>query len=363
MNADVLKVSGEEQDGQEAEQPIDAVPVAGDDPNLAGASVGSDPAPNAEPAEDPTDPELGRRKSARKGQGRTRIAKKFDFRQPKTLERNQLRSLQMILEAFVRPASSVLSANLRVPCRMEITELTQMPWETVLGELEDSGCISIVSVLPLPSKAIFYQGIKSALEIVDLRFGGGGDDIPDRQILTDIELGVILGVMQEVLAQLSIAFTPIYETRIGQISQEQSLQFVQVTSMNEMCVVARIDLKIDERPEHQTALILPLPLLRPMLEYLGSKGAAVLEQPLVFTNQLAERLQEVNLELRVVFSPTSLASGQIIDLRPGDVVRLTHRRGEPLDLVSGPVKITKVQPTQVGRRLACLVVEGVHSER
>ncbi len=293
---------------------------------------------------------------------KTRQAKKFDFRQPKTLERNQLRSLQLLLEAFARPASSILSANLRVHCRLDITGLLQLPWEGVLDMFEDNGSVTVVSLPPLPSKAIYYQQFDPALRIVDLRFGGSGEDIPSRNMLTDIELDVVLGIMEEVLAQLPAAFSSILDIRLGQITQEQSLQLVHAAAMNEMCIVAKMLLRIDDKHDHETALILPFPLLRPMLDQLGSRGVAVVEQNLGFANQLAERLQEVNLDLEVVFKPTFLSSGQIVDLRPGDVVRLAHRKGEPLDLVCGPVKVSKVQPTQVGRRLACLVVEGIEVE-
>ena len=293
---------------------------------------------------------------------KTRQAKKFDFRQPKTLERNQLRSLQLLLEAFARPASSILSANLRVHCRLDITGLLQLPWEGVLDMFEDNGSVTVVSLPPLPSKAIYYQQFDPALRIVDLRFGGSGDDIPSRNMLTDIELDVVLGIMEEVLAQLPAAFSSILDIRLGQITQEQSLQLVHAAAMNEMCIVAKMLLRIDDKHDHETALILPFPLLRPMLDQLGSRGVAVVEQNLGFANQLAERLQDVNLDLEVVFKPTFLSSGQIVDLRPGDVVRLAHRKGEPLDLVCGPVKVSKVQPTQVGRRLACLVVEGIEVE-
>ena len=293
---------------------------------------------------------------------KTRQAKKFDFRQPKTLERNQLRSLQLLLEAFARPASSILSANLRVHCRLDITGLLQLPWEGVLDMFEDNGSVTVVSLPPLPSKAIYYQQFDPALRIVDLRFGGSGDDIPSRNMLTDIELDVVLGIMEEVLAQLPAAFSSILDIRLGQITQEQSLQLVHAAAMNEMCIVAKMLLRIDDKHDHETALILPFPLLRPMLDQLGSRGVAVVEQNLGFANQLAERLQDVDLDLEVVFKPTFLSSGQIVDLRPGDVVRLAHRKGEPLDLVCGPVKVSKVQPTQVGRRLACLVVEGIEVE-
>ncbi len=308
---------------------------------------------------DPSPPVENRERSEKV---KTRQAKKFDFRQPKTLERNQLRSLQLLLEAFARPASSILSANLRVHCRLDITGLLQLPWEGVLDMFEDNGSVTVVSLPPLPAKAIYYQQFDPALRIVDLRFGGSGEDIPSRTMLTDIELDVVLGIMEEVLAQLPAAFSSILDIRLGQITQEQSLQLVHAAAMNEMCIVAKMVLRIDDKHDHETALILPFPLLRPMLDQLGSRGVAVVEQSLGFANKLAERLQDVDLDLEVVFKPTYLSSGQIVDLRPGDVVRLAHRKGEPLDLVCGPVKVSKVQPTQVGRRLACLVVEGIEVE-
>ena len=104
---------------------------------------------------------------------KTRQAKKFDFRQPKTLERNQLRSLQLLLEAFARPASSILSANLRVHCRLDITGLLQLPWEGVLDMFEDNGSVTVVSLPPIESviSLNFYPlDYKASQPSTDLRW-------------------------------------------------------------------------------------------------------------------------------------------------------------------------------------------------
>ncbi len=289
---------------------------------------------------------------------KSRMTKSFDFRQPKTLERTQARSIEMLLESFARPASTVLGANLRVPSRIEMASTSQKTWEEVLGELPEIGSVSLFYLTPLPSKIVLFLPAALALRLVDLRLGGIGDQEPEARVPTDIEQTIILGVLGEVLPQLTSAFSPIIETRLERLGTEQALQFIQGIPLNEMCFLVNLDVTIGELSSQTMSLVFPFPALRPIVESLGSRGHAVVEkQSEEFHQGLETRLQDVEVDVEVLFKPTVLTSGEIVEMEPGDVINLGHRVSDPLDVIVNGVHLYRGRPTKVGSRLAVLIVE------
>jgi flagellar motor switch protein FliM len=287
-----------------------------------------------------------------------RGAKLFDFRQPKTLERNQLKALQMVFEGFARPASSILGANLRVSSRIEVTDVDQRTWEELLSDDADPSAVSVFNLAPLPPRAVLIVPAKLALLMVDLRLGGGGSEVEAVRAPTDIEQVIISTVVGEVIAQIPIAFSSLVELRVDRLHQEVALQFVQGIPLNEMCVTVKMSMTIAERDPAEVTLVLPFTMLRPILDQLGNRPTSVVErQSESFTKALSERLLDTTVEAKVVFKPTQLTSGEILSLEPGDVIRLGHRQGTALDVVVDGVRLYRAQPTQVGTRVAILLVE------
>ncbi|MGC8480303.1 MAG: flagellar motor switch protein FliM [Acidimicrobiales bacterium] len=284
--------------------------------------------------------------------------KLFDFRQPKTLERNQLKALELLFEAFARPASSVLGANLRLPSRIEVEEVDQRTWEELLTDFTDPASVSVFNLAPLPSRAILTIPAQLSLLMVDLRLGGSGTEPQELRNPTDIEQVIISSVVGELIAQIPNSFSSLVDIRIERLHQEQALQFVQGVQLNEMCVTVKFSMVIGEREPEGVYLILPFPLLRPILDLLGNRSAQAIEtHSEEFSTALQQRLRDTVVEAKVVFNPTYLTSGEILELVPGDVVRLGHRQGAALDVMVDGVKLYRAQPTQLGSRVGVLLVE------
>ena len=284
--------------------------------------------------------------------------KPFDFRQPKTLERNQLKALELLFEGFTRPASSILGANLRLPSRIEVSEVDQRTWEELLSEFTEPAAVTVFNLSPLPPRAILTIPAQLALLMVDLRLGGSGSEVQELRSPTDIEQVIISSVVSELIAQIPNSFSPIAEIRVDRLHQEQALQFVQGVQLNEMCVTVRFGIAIGERDPVSVCLILPFALLRPILDLLGNRPSAAVEtHSEAFSTALESRLHDTMVEVKVVFNPTNLTSGEILDLVPGDVIRLGHRQGSALDVMVDGVKLYRSQPTQIGSRVGVLLVE------
>jgi flagellar motor switch protein FliM len=67
-------------------------------------------------------------------------------------------------------------------------------------------------------------------------------------------------------------------------------------------------------------------------------------------------LERAPLEVAVRFRPVRMRPDDLIDLQPGDVVRLGHSVTDPLTVTSAGVTFAYAVPGSQGTRRACLVV-------
>jgi flagellar motor switch protein FliM len=247
---------------------------------------------------------------------------------------------------------------MRIPFRLTIGELEQKPWEEVISLLEDPASIAVFSLPPLPSKALWHMPLELSMRLIDMRLGGNGKgDIPKRP-LSDLERVIIKNLTEDMLAQIVPAFAPITSITLGGVNLEASTQFVQLVSLSEMCVLAQIEISASNEQPISTAICLPFPLLRPITEILNNRANPIEDEvDHTLSHNIEKRLYDVPVEVTVEFEPTLLTSREIVSLSPGDVVRLSHRKGQPLRVRVDSTELYLAQPTQVGKRVACVLVE------
>ena len=70
----------------------------------------------------------------------------------------------------------------------------------------------------------------------------------------------------------------------------------------------------------------------------------------------AKDLQDVPVDAVVRFRPTRLGPDALTHLAVGDVLRLSHRASDPLDVVVGDATFAQATAGSHGARLAALVV-------
>ena len=72
--------------------------------------------------------------------------------------------------------------------------------------------------------------------------------------------------------------------------------------------------------------------------------------------RLREHVEQAKVEVRVEFNTVSVAAEEIIDLRIGDVLPLSHRVKDPLTVKIGDQACFEALPGRSGNRLSCMVI-------
>lgn len=292
------------------------------------------------------------------GRRRRGEAKPYDFRRPVRLAREHAHLMRVAMTTFGRQSTTVLTTSLRAVCQLTAVAIEELTYEEYLSSLPDSGVSAVLTLDPLPGKALLNVDGGMLLTMVDHQLGGpGSPQQPDRP-LTDIEQTLIRQLFTRVLRELAYALEPVAAVHPQLLTLESNAQFVQAAASTDPVVIWHMDLAMGGKST-TTTLCLPYAMLAPALELMSANGqdGELARRRVEATRRTSQRLNDVQVDVSVRFDPIKLRSSQVGSLAVGDVLNLGHRTTRPLSVTSASTTFASAVPGASGRRLAVLITE------
>jgi len=287
----------------------------------------------------------------------------YDFRRPTKLSRDHTRSLQMSYETFAKRLTTQVTSGLRQVCQFNLVAIEQQSYEEYIATLTQTTILAVLNIDPLPGVAILEFSVPTALACVDHLLGGPGGDQPTRP-LTDIETTLLRDLIDQMLGVLGYAFSGTIGINPVLAGIEYNPQFVQAASATDTMVVASFEMRIGEQACLAT-LCIPFTSILPKLptgrEKRPSTASEILAHELAAARVQAA-LSGSPMDVVVSFDSIKLSPNELVALRPGDVIPLSHPVTAPLSVQAGGVTFAYALAGRQGTRLAGLVV-GTPRER
>lgn len=285
-----------------------------------------------------------------------------DFRLPKTLDRNDIRSLQVLYEPLAHRASGLLTNRLRTPITLTLGEFQQHPWGDYANALPEPTCLFTVTLPPLPGRVVLHVPLSLAMVIVELRMGGTGKrKCTNERALTEIEQQLMTDVASAILAEIPAVLAPVMTLATGVPIQVSSAQFLPPIRPADMSMLVPVIFEVHEETQFTFDLCFPFSIVQPLIETLAAQVRAEETPRAEEEAAIAQRVLETQVDLRVLFPSTTLTPADFLNLEVGDVVGLPYDQGDALALMVGDQHHLDVLPTTSGKRLACVVVD--HTEK
>lgn len=264
-------------------------------------------------------------------------ARLYDFKRPDKFSKEQLRTIQMLHETFGRLWSSALSGMLRNLVNMSVISVDQLTYKEFLLSMADPSVICIFALPPLEGRAIIEFSPAIAFPLIDRLLGGHGTPARKLRELTDIEKRLIAALIEEGLMFLKEAWVSMTEFFPEMLSVESNPMFVQIVPPSDMVLLISLEAKFGDL----TGVInicYPYVVLEPVLTHLSQhflfastgKGATRVSR-----DNILSTMQELKLSVEVLLGETELEFGDVLELKPGDVVKLGSRVKEDLDVRVG----------------------------
>ncbi|MEI5675457.1 MULTISPECIES: flagellar motor switch protein FliM [Nocardioides] len=300
----------------------------------------------------------GRPASRSRRRARTSEPVPYDFKRPVQLSREHQRILQLGFDTFARQAMTVFTSALRSVCHVEVTKVEQSTYHEYVDSLGGMTYMTLFTNEPMPGSGVLEIPLNAVMSCIDHMLGGPGSGRQPERPLTDIESGVIKGVVARLLGEMRYSLADIVSVEPEITGVEYSPQFAQVAGPADIVVVVRLELRIADRA-HRMTVCLPFNGLLPHLT------AAAAPAP-VSNRERAEReraagmlqgkFQTVPVDVSVRFRSTGLDSATLSTLQLGDVLRLAHPASAPLDVTVDDTVFAHATAGAQGPRLAALIV-------
>lgn len=297
------------------------------------------------------------RRSNLGGVNRSRQVRKMDFARPSKFNKDQLRTLQMLHEAFCRRASTLLSGSVRSLVEVSVTGAEQIPYGDFIASLPVPTFTSVLEVAPLGTNAMASIDLPLLFAMIDRMLGGPGTNVARIRELTDIEAGLASNLMERLLEELSNAWQDLIPIEFRLRGIEMNAQFAQIVPASEPSVLIVMELSIGTATG-SFSICLPYRSIDAVVGNLAahryfSNGDHSPEHK----DALLSALQTVTMPVRAEVGATKLPVETVLGIKPGDVIPLGRRVDDGVRLVVGNTRAYSALPGRDGSRVAVQIVK------
>ena len=291
-------------------------------------------------------------------QRRSRRVRTVDFTRPTKFTKDQQRRLELAHDTFCQTASSRLSAEMRVPMRLEVIDIAQLTWTNALAEVPEPSVSAIVELEPHRTRMLMTIELSLVLSLVERVLGGPvGKRVPGRK-LSDIDRALSGHIFEQLLDQLSVTWNDLAETTLRLIDLELQPESVQLAPLSEPTLCLSMEARLDRDSSTITVLI-PYRAVEPVAAQLGVDAYDSNEH--TDEGDSAERMQRavrgVDVQLRAEVAAVPLAAEDVLALKAGDVLRFGRAAERGVTLYADETPVYRAQPGRHGHRRAVQVVE------
>ena len=262
----------------------------------------------------------------------------YNFRRPDRVSKDQIRSLHFMHDRFARNMAQSLSAYLRAVTDVSLVSVEQFNYSELLMSLPDPTAFYAVSLRPFDGMAALELSPAVAFTMIDRMLGGNGSTTAPNRSLTEIEQNVIDAVVRLILENVTELWKPVGGLQFAIHARETRPQMLQISAPNEIFILLVFGVRLGEARG-----MLNLGLPASVIESLGASFSQGWsrhrrEQSAIDRARLTENLGRIPLPVAGVLEST-LPAGDLLQLRPGDVIALGRAAAAPIDVkVNGSSK-------------------------
>lgn len=263
--------------------------------------------------------------------------RKYDFKSPKKLAKDQLRTLQIIHENFSRTLNTFLSGYLRSFVQAEVLSVEELSYYEFGNSIVNPSVLSIVNFNPLSGQIIIDLSPSIAFTVIDRILGGSGKPFDEVRTFTEIETTIIKKLMRQILEIMIDPWENVIELEPKLDKIETNSQFVQIVSPNETVALITLSLKIGEI-DGMLNVCIPHIVIEPILEKLSTKfwfssiSKSVTDED---KKTLQKRVEKSKVNLSAQLGSTHITVRDFLELQIGDVIGLDKVAHEELEIEVG----------------------------
>ena len=293
---------------------------------------------------------------------RSRRVRTVDFTRPTKFTKEQQRRLELAHDTFCQTASTRLSAELRVPMKLEVLDVGQLTWTNALAEVPDPSISAIVELQPYGTKILMNVELSLVLSIVERVLGGHiGRRVPYRK-LSDIDRALAGHIIGQLLEQLSVTWGDLAEASLKLVDLELQPETVQLAPLSEPTLSLSMEARLD-RDSSTMTLLIPYRSVEPVADLLSADAYDDHEDDPDASDRMHEAMAGVDVQLRAEVAAIDLAAEQVLALQPGDVLRFGRAADSGVTVFADESPVYRAKPGRSGHRRAVQIIDRLGGPR
>lgn len=263
--------------------------------------------------------------------------KTYDFKSPKKLAKDQLRTLQIIHDNFARVLSTFLSGYLRSFVKADVLNVEELSYYEFNNSIVNPAVLSIVDFNPLSGQIVTDISPSLAYTLIDRILGGKGKKYDEEPNFTEIEISLIKKLMKQIIQLFISPWENVIELDPKLDKMETNSQFAQIVSPNDTVALITLSLKIGD-VEGMFNICIPHIVIEPIIDKLSTKfWFSTVSKTITETDKKAieKRVKKSDVEILAQLGHTYITVGDFLELQEGDVIELDNSTKDELEIYVG----------------------------
>ncbi len=285
--------------------------------------------------------------------------KKYDFKNPQKISKDQLRTLEVIHENFARHVQTFFTGYLRAPVKMNILTVDQFDYSEYSNALSNPAFLTIIDFKPLNGQILIDFSPNIIYTVIDRLLGGDGIDKQEIRTFTEIELTLLKTMMQKIVGDFKEAWSNVIELKPILEKIETNPQFAQIVPPNETIALITMSIQIGSI-EGMMNICIPYILLEPVLDKLNTKfwfTTSTKEHSKEELKAIKDRILQTRIPVVAELGTTKITVRDILNLLPGDVIKLENNENNILPIRIGSNVKFKGEIGVINKKMAIKIVE------
>jgi flagellar motor switch protein FliM len=253
-----------------------------------------------------------------------------DFRQAGQIKKDQVRAISNLHESFARNLTNALGAYLRVVFEVNLVSVEQLTFQEFLHRIPDLAYLATFQVNPMAATAALDLELSLVFPIIDLLLGGVGRMNDQEREITEIEEGIMEGVVRILCGELQTAWSSLGSTfEFDERLQPSQLQRLMPPGDKTLCLSFEIHM-----PESQGVMNVAFPAVasNALLRRLDQDGGYSRHRgPSTVRERMTTNALDFSFEFSLAMPSTKLPVRTLLDLSPGKILAFPRRAAFPLD--------------------------------
>jgi flagellar motor switch protein FliM len=279
-----------------------------------------------------------------------------DFKQAGQIKKDQVRAIGNLHESFARNLTNALGAYLRVVFEVNLVSVEQLTFREFLHRIPDLAYLATFQVNPMAAIAALDLELSLVFPIIDLLLGGVGRMNDQEREITEIEEGIMEGVVRILCGELQTAWSSLGSTfEFEERLQPPQLQRLMPPGDKTLCLSFEIRM-----PESHGVMNVAFPavaanaLLRRLDQdsgYNRHRGPSAARQ------RMTEHALDFPFEFALGMPAIKLPVRTLLNLAAGDILAFSHRAASPIEGIVGGRALYEAFPMRSGNQRASRIAQ------